>query len=166
MLMALLLGGAFLGACATSQDGAYWNPADGAGPGETPTPMPKPPKVADGCNARTDGGVRREAVLRTVDAGLGFWLRGAKIVARKDGRGRFSGWIVESLYPGDACYEGLDIKPGDVVTRINGKTVEREMQAYDVFVALRTAPAIVVDYERDGAARTMRLDIVDTVGNP
>lgn len=128
--------------------------------GDRPTPMPPPPPIIERCTATIPGGVRRDAVVRVVDAGLGFWLRGVDVKPRLD-EGRFKGWIVKRFYPGDVCYAGLDIREGDVIKKINGRSVERDTQAHDVFVGLRTAAAIVVDYEREGVARTLRVTIVD-----
>jgi len=104
--------------------------------------------------------VLRASVVQAVDTGLGFWLRGVRVDPHLVG-GRFRGWIVRSLYPGDACYGRIDIRSGDVVTKINGKDIERDWQAHGVFVALRTAPEIVVDYQRAGVAHKLRVAIVD-----
>jgi type II secretory pathway component PulC len=96
---------------------------------------------------------------RTVDAGLGQWLAGGVEVDRRLAQGRFQGWIVRSLYPGDPCYRDVDVKVGDVVVRVNGKSVERPEQASDVFSSLRSAPALVVELLRGGEARTVTLPI-------
>lgn len=106
------------------------------------------------------GVIRRSAIRRAVDAGLGQWLGGVEIEARV-GKGRFQGWVVRRLHPDDPCYQQVDIQAGDVVTRVNGKSVEKPEQANEVFTALRTAPAIVVDLQRGGAAHKVKLAIAD-----
>lgn len=129
--------------------------------GQEVTQQPPPsiaPRVA--CEARlgTDG-LRRAAVNRTLDAGLGNWLRGVDIDPKLE-RGRFRGWIVRNL-PEDVCYVGLELQVGDVVTRINGRHVERPEEAKDIWDGLRTSPALVIDFLRDGHPRTLRFDILD-----
>jgi hypothetical protein len=136
------------------------------GPGEAPAVMPGPPPVAPvaaaPCTAFARAGVlRRSAVSRTVDAGLGQWLAGGVDVDRRLAGGRFQGWAVRSLYPGDPCYRELDVRVGDVVVRVNGKSIERPEQASEVFSSLRTAPALVVDLLREGQPRTVTLAIAE-----
>jgi S1-C subfamily serine protease len=74
--------------------------------------------------------------------------------------GKFAGWVVRALYPMD-FWAGVDLQPGDVVTKVNGLPVERETQAYDVFQALKSAPRLVVSYVRDGTPRTLSFEIVE-----
>jgi type II secretory pathway component PulC len=99
-------------------------------------------------------------VARAVDAGLGRWLRGVDVVPFRP-QGRFAGWRIRALHDGDACYRRVDLVPGDVVVRVNGKSVERPEEASDVFLELKTAPALEVEYLRDGAPRQLRLGIAD-----
>ena len=79
----------------------------------------------------------------------------------KHDRGHFRGWIVRSLHAGDVCFADVDLRAGDVVTRINGHAIERPEEAHEVWAELRTAPALVVDFLRDGQRRTLRFAIVD-----
>jgi type II secretory pathway component PulC len=72
-------------------------------------------------------------------------------------QGRFRGWIIRRFF--DPCFAELDLKPGDVVQRINGTSVERPEQANEVFVSLRSAPAVVVEYTRAGSAQKLTLPI-------
>jgi type II secretory pathway component PulC len=106
------------------------------------------------------GVLRRAALVRTIDAGLPLWLQGVegdRVLANH----RFQGWLVKSLHPGDPCYQDVDLRSGDVVLRVNGKSIEKPDQAFDVVQSLRTAPAIVVDYLRDGKPRQFTLPIAD-----
>lgn len=125
--------------------------------------MDVPPAAAPpvACEARIGADrLRRSAVKRTVDAGLGRWLQ-TVLVDPVLARGRFKGWIIRSLPDGDSCYAGLDLRAGDVVTRVNGQSIERPEEALAVWVALPTARDLVVDFLRDGSARTLRLGITD-----
>jgi type II secretory pathway component PulC len=76
-------------------------------------------------------------------------------------QGRFRGWVVRRLYPGDPCHQMVDLRPGDVVVRVNGRSIERDRQAHEIFTELRVAPGLVVEIVRAGTARKITLPIVD-----
>ena len=162
-------GGGVMMGCATSREtrGAGL-PASEADPaatvGEAPAPLPIPAPPPPTCEARIGAdGLRRSSVKRTVDAGLGRWLQTVSVdplVAR----GRFKGWIIRSLNPGNAddrCYAGVDLHAGDVVTRVNGRGIEHPEEALEVWTALPASPELVIDFVRDGQPRKMRFGIVD-----
>jgi hypothetical protein len=156
--LALLLGGG----CATAVPPPQ-GPGEGPAPLAAATPPPPAPPPPPTCTALARPGVlRRSAVARVVDAGLGQWLAGGVEVDRSPPPGRrFEGWVVRSLYPGDPCYRDVDVQIGDVVVRINGKSIERPEQAQEVFSSLRSAPALVLDLIRAGQSRTVTLPIVE-----
>jgi len=142
--------------------------------GEQPTPMvtalpapvaepPKPPAPEPAaCTAFVRSGVlKRSAVVGVVDAGIGRWLAGGAEVERKIAKSRFQGWEIRRLYSGDPCYEAVDLRPHDVVIRVNGKPIEKPEQAFDVLSSLRTAPELVVNFLRDGQPKTLTLQIAD-----
>ncbi len=148
------------------------------GPGEVPggsdphmlsdEPRPAPPPVAPPppapvCTAFARPGVlRRSAVTRTVEAGLGRWLGGVQVdPGMGDSPKRFRGWIIKRLYPGDACYRDVDLAPGDLVLRLNGRSIEKPEEANEVWSSLLTANAIVVELVRDGKPRKLFFPIVD-----
>ena len=82
--------------------------------------------------------LRRVSLLRVLDAGLPRWLQGVegdRVLAKR----RFQGWLVKSIHPDDPCYQDLDLRPGDVVQKVNGKSIERPEQAFAVVESLRTA---------------------------
>ena len=142
--------------------------------GEQPTPVvaaapspaaepAKPPAPEPGvCTAFVKSGVlKRLAVVRVVDAGIGRWLAGGAEVERKIAKSRFQGWEIRRLYPGDPCYAAVDLRPQDVVIQVNGKPIEKPEQAFDVLTSLRTAPALVVDFLRDGQPQKLTLQIAE-----
>jgi S1-C subfamily serine protease len=135
-------------------------PAAVPSPAAAAIPVIPPPSAAV-CEGRvgTDG-IRRSSLKRTVDAGLGRWLQTVS-VDRLLVRGRFKGWIIRSLSADDGCYTGVDLRVGDVVTRVNGRPVERPEEALVVWTALPTSAELVVDLVRDGQPRTVRFGIVD-----
>jgi type II secretory pathway component PulC len=90
--------------------------------------------------------------------GLGSFLQRVFVDAAFQ-NGQFIGFrIIELKGPG---WNGVDLKPGDVVTSVNGFPVEHPEQAQQAFMSLAVASELRVDYERDGKPRTLRLDIVD-----
>ena len=142
-------------------------PLVATGPGESPADpqavaaavVPAAPPVD--CEARLGADrLRRSSLKRTVDAGFGRWLQTVSVDPLVT-RGHFKGWIIRSLNSADRCYAGLDIRPGDVVTRVNGRGVERPEEALEVWTKLPAAPELVIDLLRDGEARTVRFGIVD-----
>jgi hypothetical protein len=159
-------------ACATS--GASEPEPAPLGPGTAPTPMAAPaapapvrvdpspaPPAPRTCNMFAQPGVlRRTALARLIDAGLPRWLQGVE-GDRALANHRFKGWVVRSLYPGDPCYKDVDLQPGDVVQKVNGRSIERPEQAFEVLESLRSAPALVVEYLRDGKPRQFTIPISD-----
>lgn len=113
---------------------------------------PERPRVSD------KGTLQRADVERVVDAGLGRFLSQIAIEPALSG-GKFTGWSIVSLQPPE-LWRRVDLRPGDVVTRINGMAIEREMEAYDAFQAVRQAPAIEVSYLRQGQPRALRYTII------
>jgi hypothetical protein len=104
--------------------------------------------------------LKRSALTRTLDAGLGSWLRGVDIEPQVD-RGRFQGWMVRTIYPGDPCWATVDLRSGDVISRINHRSVERPEEAQAVWTTLNNAGEIVVEFVRAGQQRTLRFPVID-----
>jgi hypothetical protein len=152
-----LLAAVLLTACGSSQ---Y--------PGiDDPLPLPSDLERADAKAARAanakpapgaPGTLRRADVESVVDAGLGRFLAHVVLEPRVSA-GKFTGWTIMALEPAD-MWQGVDIKPGDVVTRVNGMPIERETEAYDAFQAVRQAPTLEVSYLRQNQPRTLKYTIV------
>jgi type II secretory pathway component PulC len=124
-----------------------------------PTPPPSP--AAPVCSDFVRPGVlRRAAIVRVVDRGLGQWLSQVRVVAARSGS-KFTGWEIHQLYPGDPCYRAVDLQVGDVVTRVNGASLEKPDQANQVFQGLRTAASLDIELVRQGVPRRVSLAIVD-----
>jgi S1-C subfamily serine protease len=145
-----------VGACATTPP----FPPVPAEPTPVQTAIP-PPVEEPRCTGFAHPGVlRRSSVGQVVDAGLPRWLAAVDVDPAL-AQGHFRGWVIRSLYPGDPCYRDVDLRAGDLVVKVNGKSVEHPEQASDVFSSLRTAPALVVDFVRDGQPHTLTLPIAD-----
>ena len=153
-----------LSACATTTAPAPVEPAPvppQPTPIAAPAPPAPPPPAPRTCDMFVKPGVlRRASLVRLLDAGLPRWLQGVegdRVLAKH----RFQGWLVKSIYPNDPCYRDVDLRPGDVVQKVNGKSIERPEQAFEVVESLRTARAIVVDHLREGKPRQFMLSISD-----
>ena len=175
--LAAVLGGALftvllVTSCATSRAelaspapvGEQPTPMVTASPAPSPVAEPSPPAAPEPprCTAFAKPGVlKRSAVVRVVDAGIGRWLAGGAEVERKIAKSRFLGWEIQRLYPHDPCYAGVDLRPHDVVIQVNGKPIEKPEQAFDVLSSLRTASELVVDFLRNGQPHKLTLQIAD-----
>ena len=124
-------------------------------PPAPPAPAP-PPETKP---ARPPGVLLKADVVATVDAGFGRFLQRVEVEpALVDGR--FRGWTIVALKPA-TWWDGVDLKPGDVVTSVNGMPIERETEAFDAFQALKTADRLSVAYQREGSPRTLEYKIVE-----
>jgi hypothetical protein len=142
-------------------------------PGETGAPPPAVMSTETGaavhpqerCASLTgEQKIKRAAVDAVVAAGLGHWLQGVQIDRVLEGR-KFKGWKIGALHLANPCYAAVDLRPGDIVTAVNGngpKQLERPETAQTIFASLKQAPAIEVNYLRNGQARTLRFEIVDS----
>jgi hypothetical protein len=107
---------------------------------------------------RAPGTLARADVERVVDAGLGRFLSHVQLEPSLAG-GKFMGWSIVALQPPE-LWSGIDLRPGDVVTRVNGMSIEREMEAYDAFQAVRGADKLEVSYLRQREPRTLSYAII------
>jgi len=138
----------------------------GESPQPLPLPPPPPPDAVEPAAPVTctmfvkPGVVRRSALVRLIDAGLPRWMQGVEGDRALANR-RFQGWLIKSMYPGDPCYQDIDLRRGDVVQKVNGKSIEKPEQAFDVAQSLRAASAIVVEFLRDGKPQRFTIAIAD-----
>lgn len=70
--------------------------------------------------------------------------------------GKFAGWRILSL-PKE--WEALEIKPGDVVTRVNGLGLERPEDLWKAWTSVFTASELKIGYERGGKALELVMPI-------
>jgi type II secretion system protein C len=68
--------------------------------------------------------------------------------------GKFHGFRIAALHD-SAFWKGVDLRPGDVVTSVNGFPIEHPEQAERAFESLDVASELRVAYERDGQAREL-----------
>jgi S1-C subfamily serine protease len=118
--------------------------------GETAREQPAPPAKR--------GVITRSELLPVLDRGVGPFLQHVDVTPRFSG-GRFQGWKLASFFPGDERFSGVDLKPGDVVRLVNGRSVEKPDQVAELWQSLRAAPALEVELVRDGQPITLRWPI-------
>jgi type II secretory pathway component PulC len=104
--------------------------------------------------------IRRSAIRGVLAAGPGAFLQKVSVDDHPVlADGKFHGFRIAALQADS--FRGVDLKPGDVVTRIEGMPIEHPEEAIEAFNALQVASELRVDYERDGVARMLRYRIVE-----
>ena len=136
-----------------------------AGCGASAPPAPKvaaapPVKVAQAPEAPRPpkGALFRQDVDALVDGGFPQFLQRVEVEPRLV-EGQFRGWSIVNLSPRD-FWSGVDLKPGDIVTRVNDLPIERETEAFDVFESLKQSDTLRVAFQRDGQSRVLEYRIV------
>ena len=113
-----------------------------------------------GMNLLLWSGELHDDLMPVLDAGLGRYLQNVETQPEFH-QGVFVGFRIVSLFPGELTYASLDLRPGDTVTRVNGRSIERPEQAVAVWEALRTASNLVVHYQRGDEEHALHFRIVD-----
>ncbi len=128
---------------------------------QAPATSAAPPVVVAPASAAPEHTVARSAVQAVVSEGLGMFLRRVDL----DDQpvfvgGKFHGFRIAGLRD-PQFWSGIDLKPGDVVTSVNGFPIERPEQAETAFESLDVASELRVAVEREGQARELVYPIVD-----
>lgn len=147
-------------ACASSQYPDVDEPMPPGVKTSMNSPAPALPDVAGVAQStpRNPGTLQRADVERIIDAGFGRFLSHVEVEPSVSA-GKFKGWSIVALQPPE-LWNGIDLRPGDIVTRVNGLPIEREMEAFDAFQAVRAADKLEVSYLRQSQPRTLTYAIV------
>jgi hypothetical protein len=113
---------------------------------------------ADDYEPAPPGALWRKDVDEVLEAGLGKFLQRAELRPQLR-EGTFVGFRVLELRP-PAWWQGVDLAPGDVITRVNGMPIEQPTDAHAAFESLRQSDKLVVSYERDGQPRELTYRII------
>jgi type II secretory pathway component PulC len=129
-------------------------------PPATAHDVPKAPsaEAATATTAKPISSLKRAQVKETIAQGLGAFLQNVTVddwPVMHDGK--FHGFKIRTINP----EWGIDLKPGDVVTRVNGIVPEHPEEADAALRSLEKAPSLKVDFEREGKAKTLELPIVE-----
>ena len=106
----------------------------------------------------TTTSLKRSGVKRTIAKGLGYFLQEVTVEDYPVMTGgKFHGFKIKAI-TGDW---GVDLRPGDVVTRVNGMSIEHPEDADAALRSLEKAKSLKVDFDRDGKPLSLELPIVD-----
>lgn len=126
--------------------------------------MEPEPKLARSASAeplsagRGGRALSRAAVVEVVNQGLGAFLQRVELEPSLS-EGRFQGFRIVGLRP-ESYWQRVDLELGDVVTHVNGRSIERPDDAWEVFESLKQAPQLRVDLLRNGERHQLALEIV------
>jgi S1-C subfamily serine protease len=130
-----------------------------AGP-EAPVPAVSSAQKAPKPAARP-GRIARRDLMPVMSAGLGAFLSHVEIKPAMV-KGRFSGWRIVAQHWDDTPLAGVDVlQPGDVVTSVNGRPIERPEQMHACWLFLTMANELRVTYERGEERRQFVYPIDD-----
>lgn len=128
-------------------------------PPAAPKAAAKAPVVQKSPEARPpQGALFREDVNALIDRGFPDFLQRVEVEPRLVD-GQFRGWSIIDLSPSE-FWSGVDLRPGDIVTRVNDLPIERETEAFDAFESLKKSNALRVAYQRDGQSRVLEYKII------
>jgi len=105
------------------------------------------------------GEIQRQALLKVLSAGPGRFLQRVKVVRVLDDKGRFAGWQIVQLFPGESDM-GSPLVAGDTLLRVNGQSVERPEQLKTVWDSLALSSELVLTVRRGGQQSDVRYRIV------
>jgi type II secretory pathway component PulC len=134
----------------------------GPAPSLVPAAAPVSKRAHPPAGAPADTHIIARSVVRDVVAqGLGAFLQHVEVADQPVlVAGKFHGFRIASL-PDTAFWQGVDLKPGDVIMGVNGFPIERPEQAQTAFDSLDVSSELRVAYERDGQPRELVYAIVD-----
>ncbi len=139
----LLLAAAALGACTKDP---YLDP-------KLPGPVEPTQKVEE---KLADGAMSREKLDRVLREGPS-WLLDKVPVEEVIVAGKFVGWRVREL---PAEWSSGELKPGDVITKINAMPVETPNDFWAAWTTMTVASELKIDYLRGDQPRVMSMPIV------
>jgi len=126
------------------------SPGPAAASAVAPAASAAPPASPPGAHA-----LARADVHAAVAKGLGAFLQRVDLDSQPVmAGGKFHGFRIAAFHDG-AFWKGVDLRPGDVVTSVNGFPIERPEQAQAAFDSLDVASELRVAYERDGQPREL-----------
>jgi hypothetical protein len=135
----------------------------GCGPSYPESEYPPAPPAgvsvsADDYAPAPPGALWRKDVDEVIEAGLGKFLQRADLRPELH-EGTFVGFRIVELRP-PAWWQGVDLVPGDVITRVNDMPIEQPTDAHAAFESLRKSDKLIVSYLREGQPRELSYAII------
>lgn len=152
LCLALLTAAALLG-CADKQAPPLQIPAPKQGPAPATTVDADQQLIAAGGKLRAI--IPRSSMDAVLQQGP-VWLLERVPIEEVMEKGKFVGWRVLEL---PLSWKTLDLKPGDVVTRVNAMTLETPSDFFAAWTTLSVASELKVAYLRDGDEMEMSFPI-------
>jgi hypothetical protein len=150
--------------CASTRETIDVSPLDVPGPGVRPSSGDEQIPVTEREPEDTSPAVlTRDVLANAVTRGFGSFLGRIAVTPVIDAGGRFQGFRLDrarDLRRWNAA--GLDLRAGDIVTRINGRSIERPEMAMSVFSGMRDVTEVQVDVIRGGAPLSVHLAVQGT----
>jgi general secretion pathway protein C len=123
-----------------------------------PPPTATAPTTTAAAVAPRTTSLKRSQVKQGIARGLGYFLQNVTVEDYPVMHGnKFYGFKIKTI----SAELGVDLQPGDVVTRVNGMSIERPEEADAAMRSLEKAPSLKVDYERNGKPMTLELPITE-----
>jgi len=125
---------------------------------DAPSPQTTAPTTTAAAIPPKTTSLRRSQVKAGIARGLGYFLQNVTVEDYPVMHGnKFYGFKIKNIN----AELGVDLQPGDVVTRVNGMSIEHPEEADAAMRTLEKAPALRVEFERDGKPRTLELPITE-----
>lgn len=131
----------------------------GGAPDEAALELPAEPKTS-GDELAAAPSIPRFQLIRVIEGGLGRVLQHLELEPHRVD-GEFRGFRVLHSRLMSLAGHRIDLRDGDVILSLNGRSVERPEQAMEAFEALRGESAIVVSLLRGERREELRIPIVD-----
>lgn len=127
-----------------------------------PATVPTQPET---CRRRGSRGPRQRtlsvtsAKMRAVlDAGPGVILSALEVKPTFAQR-RFTGWEIIRFMPCETRFDGIDIRPGDVIGRVNGRELARPEHLADLWAQLRWVQTVLIEVKRQSGDFYLRFEV-------
>ena len=113
-----------------------------------------------------DGNIKRSALLVVLDAGPAAFLHDLDVTALHTEQ-QFNGWQISQITNPNSPVALADIVRDDIVIAVNHMPLGRPDQLMAAWQALRTAPELLVDLDRNGQQYVLQFVIEnDVVATP
>lgn len=129
--------------------------SDPASAGSEPDPLADAAKAIECDAARERCTVTADFAARAREHGT----RVASQVRVTRVAGSVTGIRIDAIDAGTLA-ERVGLRAGDVVTHVNGTAIGSAQDAMMLYMSVRAARSFVIDYQRDGEARTLHVDVV------
>lgn len=98
--------------------------------------------------------------MKLMSPGMPVFLQSIDVKEVLD-NGKWHGFRILAFHGDPAFWRASGLAVGDVVTLVNGQPIGHYDQAFEVWSQLPTASELVVDYERAGQPKQLRVVIHD-----